>query len=377
MKNSFLLVFIVLWGCTFPRKGEVHNEKLIVIEEINPEYASGFKLYKTDQGILLEVLKPYVGATSSLKYLFVSKISRAGDSTFQSDSITVIQVPVQSIICTSTSHIPLLTYLNEQEKLVGFPNTEYISNKKMRARIDEGLVTDVGSADQLNTEKVMGISPDLIMAYSVNDLQSVSRLEQYGQKVLVNSDFLEKTPLGRSEWIKVAGLLFGKYEMADSIFQQIRDEYNKYRLPVAEGPCAFSGSVYGDAWFMPGGRNGGAKLLQDAGFQYDWGGNEEEGHLKLGFERVFEKSGDCDFWIGPSPFKTLNDLGEADQRYQKFKAFQNGNVFVYDNKMGDTGGNEYFEEGYLRPDIILKDLISIREPGSVEGHELYFYRKLQ
>ena len=71
-----------------------------------------------------------------------------------------------------------------------------------------------------------------------------------------------------------------------------------------------------------------------------------------------------------------DEIAAADQRYTRFKAFQRGEVYNYDARMGARGGNAFLELGYLRPDLILKDLVSIAHPGLVPDHTLFFHRKL-
>ena len=128
---------------------------------------------------------------------------------------------------------------------------------------------------------------------------------------------------------------------------------------------------------MPGGNNYASKLLKDAGFSYVLSADTTYGFLQWGFENVFELARDCEYWLSPAPFASLEDLRSADARYATFRSFQKGNVYVYDKSKGATGGNVYLELGYLRPDIILKDLVKIGNPMALPDHELFFYRKLK
>jgi iron complex transport system substrate-binding protein len=57
---------------------------------------------------------------------------------------TTIQIPIKSIVVTSTTHVPALEMLGVENTLVGFPNTDYISSKKTRKRIDAGKIREVG-----------------------------------------------------------------------------------------------------------------------------------------------------------------------------------------------------------------------------------------
>jgi iron complex transport system substrate-binding protein len=82
-------------------------------------------------------------------------------------------------------------------------------------------------------------------------------------------------------------------------------------------------------------------------------------------------------WIGVGSFKSLKEIESAEKRYALFKSFRNKNVFTYNTRVGAKGGSEFLELGYLRPDIILKDLVKIAHPELLEGYETYFYAKLE
>ena len=159
----------------------------------------------------------------------------------------------------------------------------------------------------------------------------------------------------------------------------IEKNYNEAKGAVSNTthrPTVLSGVVYGDAWFLPAGQNYAAKLFRDAGYQYLWEDHPGNGYLEISFESVYEKAHDADLWIGTGTFKSLDELGSADGRYTRFKAFQKKSVYNYDARKGDKGGNEFLELGYLRPDLILMDLVKIVHPEVLPGHELFFHRRL-
>lgn len=275
----------------------------------------------------------------------------------------------------------MLDYLGETNKLVGFPTLDYICSERMRARIDSGKVTELGVDKGMNMERLVTLKPDMVMGYLLSgDYGQFKKMEELGIDVVLNAEYLEKHPLGRAEWIKFVALFFNKDEEADSIFNAIEQEYNLTKQisdTVASQPTVMSGIVYGDAWFLPGGQNYAARLLSDAGYSYRWEEDPSHGFLQLSFESVYEKAYDTDYWIGVGSYNSLKEINDADQRYSKFRPFEEGNVYTYNARTGARGGNEYLELGYLRPDIILKDLVKISHPGLLPSHQLYFHRKLQ
>ena len=138
-----------------------------------------------------------------------------------------------------------------------------------------------------------------------------------------------------------------------------------------------SGIVYGDTWFLPGGQNYAARLLEDAGCSYLWKENSSSGFLELSFEAVYEKAKEADLWIGVGSFRSLSELKAAENRYSRFKPFGEAKVFTYNSRKGAKGGSEFLELGYLRPDLILKDLVKIAHPEILPDYQLYFHSQLK
>jgi iron complex transport system substrate-binding protein len=342
------------------------------------KYATGFSVRAEGNSKHVIINLPYPGAEEAYHYLLVPQ----GEEVPAHDNQTqVVYTPIKKIVCTSTTHIPLLDYINETEALIGFPTTDYISSEKMRHRVDQGQVTDLGIDKGMNLEILYSLKPDLVMSYSMtSDLGQLKKIKELNIPVVINAEYLEKHPLGRAEWIKFMALFFNKEKEADSVFNEIETDYNRTKQLVENvptQPTVLSGIVYGEAWFMPAGKNYAAHLLQDAGTDYLWKDTETSGFLELSFESVFEKAKDADLWIGVGSFNSLNEIKAADSRYSLFKPFQDKQVFTYNARTGAKGGSEFLELGYLRPDLILKDLVKIAHPELLPDHELFFHRRLE
>jgi iron complex transport system substrate-binding protein len=361
-----------LLSCSSKKDSATKSESISLTK-----YAQGFKVTIVGNSKLVEVKQPYQNATSGYQYLLVPKgeVPPTHDETTQ-----VITVPVENIVCTSTTHIPLLDYINETEKLIGFPTTDYISSEKMRKRIDQGKVKDLGIDKGMNIEMLYTLKPSLVMGYTMtNDLGQLKKIQELGIPVVINAEYLEKHPLGRAEWIKFMALFFGKEREADSVFAEIEKEYLTTQRLVSEvktKPTVLSGIVYGDAWFMPGGQNYAAKLLKDAGCEYLWASDSTSGFLQLSFESVYATAKEAELWIGVGSFTKLADIKATEERYALFKPFKEQQVYSYDAREGAKGGSEFLELGYLRPDLILKDLVKIAHPELMPSYDLFFHKKL-
>lgn len=374
-KINILLLVGLLFACTRKEDSTTKKEEG---SNTTVKYASGFTIKKEGKSTWVEVTYPFQGATSGYKYLLVPK---GEDVPNHDPSTRVLRTPIETIACTSTTHIPFLDYLNETSALVGFTSMEYISSEKMQARIDSGKVVELGIDKGMNLEKLAVLQPDVVMGYTMTaDYGQFKKIEELKIPVIINAEYLEKHPLGRAEWIKFMALLFGKEQQADSIFSAIEKNYLKTKSIVdstTSKPTVVSGVVYGDAWFLPGGENYAARILRDAGCNYLWSDDDSNGWLQLSFESVYDKAHNADLWIGTATYSSLSQIKAADERYARFKAFEKGDVYNYDARIGRKGGNEFLELGYLRPDIILNDLVKIAHPDLLPDHELYFHRKLE
>jgi iron complex transport system substrate-binding protein len=342
------------------------------------QYAKGFKISTVGSSKLVEVTYPHKGATSGYRYLLVKK----GSAVPKHDAdVKVIMVPIERIVCTSTTHIPLLDYLDISDKLVGFPTTDYISSEKTRKLVDAGKVEELGAEKGMNLEKLAVLKPEAVMSYTMTaDLGQLKKVQELGIPVLLNAEYLEEHPLGRAEWIKFMALFFDKEKEANTVFSMIEKNYfetKKLADKSAKRPTVLSGVIYGDAWFMPGGQNYAAKLINDAGANYLWKADSTKGFLQLSFEKVYEKAYAADLWIGVASFNTLEEIKNADDRYTKFNPYKTQQVYSYNARQGAKGGSEFLELGYLRPDIILKDLVKIAHPELLPEYQLYFYKAIK
>jgi iron complex transport system substrate-binding protein len=343
------------------------------------KYAHRFNInyYKTYKKI--DVNAPWPGSYDTMTYI-ITKNQEIIDKYKNENNTFIVVQPINKVVCFSTTHLPFLELVQEEDHLCGFPTTNYIYSEKIQKMVRQGKIKDLGPSNEVNLESLIALNPDLVFAFSMGNEQSMIRkIQLSGIPLVLNADYLEIHPLGRAEWIKFMATFFNKDQEADSIFNYIEKAYLKTKSKMesqVEHPTIFTGVVYGDTWFMPGGKNYGSVFFNDAGGNYIWSENDSEGILQLSFESVYEKARNADLWIGTATYNSLPDIEEADIRYRDFVAFKKGNIYNYNARISKAGGNAYFELGYARPDIILNDLAKIIHPGEMEDHQFYFYKKL-
>ncbi len=340
-------------------------------EVVTIKYAKGFDIVNFKNYRKLIVKAPYKDAKETFEYILTSSKSK---------NTNTLKVPVNAIVVTSTTHIPMLEVLGVENKLVGFPHTSYISSKKTRNLIAKGRVKELGHEERINTELLLDLQPDVVVGFSLGSNNKMfATIQKMGIPVILNGDWLEETPLGRAEWIKFFGVLFNKEKEADSIFNVIEATYlaaKKIALKDTLKPSVISGGLYKDVWNLPAGESFEATFLKDANTKYLWENSKGKGSLSLSIESVFDKGKNADIWISPSFYSSKEQLKKANSIYTKFKAFQENNLYSFVNKRGETGGLIYFELAPTRPDLVLKDLIKIAHPNLLKNYELTFFEKL-
>ena len=378
---GFFIVVLCCLGCR-DQPARASKPSADGFNSLSVRHASGFRAERDAAGIItLTVLSPWPQAEKDYTYLLVPK-EQLSYSSFDKDAYdAIIGVPVSSIVLTSTTHIPALESLKQISSLVGFPGLDYISSEQTRSRIATGKVKELGANDRLNTEMVLNLQPELVVGFGVTGIpEAYLTLENSGIPLVLNGDWMEQNPLGKAEWIKFFGLLFGQWEEAEEIFTQIETDYVAARELAASAknrPSVISGALYRDIWYLPGGGSWAAKFLEDANAAYIWADNNETGSLSLSLESVLEKGSSADYWISPSEFTTYQAMREADVHYERFKAFKEKQVYTYAATRGAGSGLLYFELGPNRPDLILKDLIYYLHPGVIPEYEPVFYQPLK
>jgi len=375
LRVILFLAIIPFIGC---KKSSENSKNTLSIFENSIHYAKGLGIYKYEGFSIVKITNPWPDAEESFTYILQEKNGIIPDSLKQ---FTVIQIPIKSIVVTSTTHIPALELLGVENTLVGFPNTDYISSVKTRKLIDAGKVREVGVNENLNTEVLIDMKPDVIVSFGLNNSNpTLDNLQKSGLKVMLNGDWTEQSPLGKAEWIKFFGALYGVDSKANTIFLEIEKEYNS-TLALAKKatskPTVLSGAMYQEQWYVPQGESWASLFLKDAQSNYLWADTKGTGSMSVPFETILEKAQNADFWIAPGDFSSLKQMSDSNPHYSQFDSFKNKKVYSYAINKGAKGGIIYFEWASTRPDWVLKDLIKIFHPELLPNHEFFFFNKLE
>ena len=299
----------------------------------------------------------------------------------KSVSFSQNELPLKTAMVIPTSAIAYMEELNLTEKVTGISQPDFIYNPKIHELLAQNKIQVIGSFDEIFIEKILTNKPDIFISTSSPTLAKFhEQLEKENIKVIYIDEYEELNPLARAEYVKIFGILFGKEKEANESFRQIEKNYIEIKATVqkskSKNPSAFANRIYGDIWYMPGGKSFQAKLFEDAGGNYLWKLDEGTGTLNLSFEAVFEKANDAQIWINAGDFPDKNALLASYKNYEWFSAFKAGNIYNWNQRITIKGANDYFETGTVRPDLVLKDLAAIFHPELFPNHELMFYKRL-
>jgi iron complex transport system substrate-binding protein len=288
-----------------------------------------------------------------------------------------ITVPVTSIYSASTTQLGMITELGQADVVTGVAGTAYVVDPRLRQRIDSGKTVGFASGRQLNTEGIAAAHPDVLLTAGVDD-PGYPKLRDAGVEVVADAEWLEPTPLGRAEWLKVLAALTGSEKKAGELYGRLRDDYRTLARKSADAQpiSVLPGAMYQGTWSMPAGGDYAGRLIMDAGGAYPWAGDPSSGSLQLNFESVYAKAGQAPLWLVTDDWKTINDATATDNRYGELAAVRTGQVWSATKTIGPGGGNDYWERGAARPDLILGDLVAILHPDLAPNHQFAFYRQV-
>ncbi|MFN6559284.1 MAG: ABC transporter substrate-binding protein [Nostoc sp. ChiSLP01] len=347
--------------------------------KIKIAHATGLTVEYHKHYKIITIKNPWQNAKTGFQYVLV-QCGTPTPSGF--NQAQIIPVPVNSIVSLSTTHLPHLAKLKIVDKLIGISDIKQVNTPDIVNKIQAGKVSEIGNNSNINIEKLLELNPDLVTSYGTGDSQtdSYQKLTEAGLKVAINAEYMEDTPLGRSEWLKFTALFFNKEQQAEQIFGEITKKYEtiaEKAKSLKNRPSVFVGFNFKGTWYMPGGKSYVAKYLADAGANYLWSDDKSSGSLPLSFEVVLERANNADYWLNfRQNWRKIEDLIAEDNRYADFNALKQKNLYNNNARINANGGNDYWEGGISNPDIVLSDLIEILHPEILPNYKLFYYRQL-
>jgi len=172
---------------------------------------------------------------------FANKFRMEGDSLLWVASIsqanTWMPVPQETlnpssrIVCLSSVIVAYLEELGLSHAVIAVDDAKYISSVSLSSRIRSGELKSVKPGAQLDVETVLALRPHAVLYYEGGNGEdaSMNLLRKRGVRLIPVNSYTESHPLGRAEWLRFMGRLFGKRQQADSLFDQLALAYHQQK----------------------------------------------------------------------------------------------------------------------------------------------------
>ena len=287
---------------------------------------------------------------------------------------TVVRTPLRRTVVCTTVHSSLVMALGKRDCIKGVCDLPYVNDEWIVEQCRKGTIADCGNGTSPTLEKIIDIDADAILISPFQNSGGYGRLDEWGNPIIEAADYMETSALGRADWMKFYGMLYGAEAEADSMFAAVEQNYMQLKRRAQEAPLGktlLMNKLTSAVWYVPAGGSTIGSIIADAHAGYAFAGDKSSGSLALPFETVLEKSGQADVWLvryaGQSQ-GTLAALLSENKGYAQFKAFSTGEVYGC-----DTNGCTFYEDTPFHPDLLLRDFIIITHPEITDlGQPVYF-----
>ncbi len=342
---------------------------------IVPVYAKGYTVkYLSDNVRLVDLYDPQEESSNTFHYALVSKGTKPADIPA---NYTVIETPVDKVICMTSLQLSNFIRLDACSYVVGITSTRHLFNKEMNERLKSGKTAKIGIEGNFDNEVIMSMNPGVIFI-SPFKRGGYDAMREIGIPLVPHLGYKEMTPLGQAEWIKFVGMFIGQEAEANAKFAAIEKRYNELKeiaAHVKKRPVVFSGEIRGGNWYAVGGKSFLAELFRDAGADYFLKDDPRSGGVTLDFETVYSQAESADFWRIVNSYDgtfTYDALKSLDPRYADFRAFREKGV-VYCNMREKA----FYESMPMEPEIVLEDLIHAFHPNLLPDYKPAYYERLK
>jgi len=291
---------------------------------------------------------------------------------------TIVRVPLQRAAVFTTVHASLLMTFGRGADIAAVADAKYMKIPYVQQGISEGRIADCGDGLSPMVEKIIDAQADAILLSPFENSGGYGRLEEIGIPLIECAEYMETSPLGRAEWMRFYGRLFGCKEQADSLFAVVDSCYqvlSEQARQAQSKATVLMDKQTGSVWYVPGGRSTLGQMLQDAQCDNPFAADEHSGSLPLPFEAVLEKAGEADAWLfrydSDQPI-TLPQLLKEQRGYDQLKPVKTGHVYGCNVRT-----SLFYEQSPFRPDFLLHDLIRILHPDQQDGEPLRYYHLVE
>ena len=355
-----MTVVFVLIGCVDTSHFEVESATFSKNDkELNVKHAQGFDIKYSSS--FIELKTQSFGSNSPFESTARLNLEAHGGQ----DGMNKIR----RICCQSSTHLAFIDALGELNRVVGQCGLQYVTDPVIRHNLDSNGTREICQGEKEINEVLLDLNPDIYFTYPYGRAADEEKNKPFRE--LIIAEYLEVDPIARLEWLKLFGILFQKAELADSIFESKKSEYLalKQEMVITDKPTFMMNLPYGDSWNQPSAKSLIVSLIEDAGFNYLYHDSSSTENHTLTLEKAWSDGAQADYWIviaNRAADFSMQQLLKEEEVYQSFKSVQENQVIFCNSST--TG---YFTKGVLEPEIMLQDLIDIRQ-GQDTSANIYF-----
>ncbi len=340
-------------------------------DTIQMKYAKNICMVRYDGYTKVELANPWKEGSILHTYILKNK----GAKCAQLPAGTVVEVPLQASAVSSGVHGGLICELGALSQIRSVFEIEYYTNKDILKAYKNGTISNLGSSLTPNIESIIDAHPDALLLSPFENSGGYGQIENLDIPIIECADYMETSSLGRAEWMKFYGLLYGKAKEADSLFAAVEKEYERLKELVANvenRPSVVSELITGSTWYVPGGNSTIGRLITDAGGRYIFADNDKSGSLSLAPELVFDKAQEADVWFfkysRPTDM-TYAELAAESPMYPQMKAFKQKRVYAC-----NLSYVPFYNDLPYHPERHLRELIRMFHPDALPGYQLKYYK---
>ena len=356
---------LLLAGCA-AQPAASGTETLTVTGSYPLQYAQQFTIDECEGGY-------YLITIDGTRYLVVPEGENA-PAELDAD-ITVLQQPIENIYLVSSSAMDPIISIDGLDT-VALSGTQadnwYLDAAK--TAMENGQIAYAGKYSAPDYETILsadcGLAIENTMIYHTPEVKE--QLEKFGVPVLVERSSYESDPLARMEWVKLYGILLGRTEEAERIFD---DAVQRIAPLLDEEPTGKTAAFFSiTSNNLATVRKGGdyvAKMIGLAGGSYVFADLTDSGNnlatVNISLEDFYAGARDADVLLYNSTIEgsiaSTEQLVEKCPLLAQFKAVQNGNVWCTAQSL--------FQQSMELPDLIL-DMNRVFTEGTPADSELTF-----
>ena len=354
-RQQFLRVLpatvLALSGCAASETAPASTEELVFDHACPLDYATQFTADCYEGGYTMLTL-----TESGEQFLVTPEDAAAVEGL--PESVTVLRQPIRNIYLVSTSVMDLFLALDGLDSVtLSGTQAEGWYLDEARAAMEAGRIAYAGKYSAPDYEKILaancGLAIENTMIYHTPEVKE--QLERFGIPVLVERSSYESGPLARMEWIKFYGILLGKEELAQQVFDRQAERIAPLLDQQSTGKsCAFFSISANNLANVRKGGDYVARMIEMAGADYVFADLTDSGNslstMNLPLEDFYAGARDADFLIYNSTIEgvvsTTDDLVAKCSLLADFKAVQNGHVWCV--------AQSFFQQSMELADFILE-----------------------